>query len=82
MDLTLVRRTAHHSVGIELFQKHIQIKGIAKHGVRDTNCRKVLLAQKVIARKGVPRTWRGALERQVNDVPNPRPRRCFERILV
>ena len=79
---SLVRRTADHSVGIELFHKHIKIKGISKHGVRDADCRKVLLAQEVISRKWVPRTRRGALERQVNDVPNPRPRCCFERILV
>jgi hypothetical protein len=79
---SLGRRTAHHSVGIKLFQKHIQIKGIAKHGVGNADSRKVLLAQKVIAREWVPRTWRGTLKRQVNDVPNARPRRCFERIPV
>src|SRR5664280_1777314 len=45
----LVRRTADHSIGIELVQKHVQIEGVSKYGIRDTGCRKVLLAQRTVS---------------------------------
>ena len=33
-----VRQTAHHPMGIEPFQKHVQIECVSKHGIRGT-CR-------------------------------------------
>jgi len=46
-------RTAHHSIGLESLQKHVQIKRVSKYSMRDAGCRKVLLAQSVIAKIGV-----------------------------
>src|ERR1019366_9349441 len=73
---------AHHSIRIELVQEHVQIERVSKHGIRDTCPRKILLALRVIARKGVLRTRRGALERQIDDVSHPRPCGGFEGIPV
>ena len=60
---SLLGGSTNHSGGVEHVEKHVHIKRVAKYGERESGCRKVLLAQGVIAGVRIFRFGRAALKR-------------------